>query len=98
MMAVVAAGLGALEQMPPRCQPHATCAHVPPAAPCTTHCCFAAHAKLVRGTHTVAAVPCAVQCVESGPAGPTGETYIVNMGDILDMVKLQQLCRVLMDK
>jgi hypothetical protein len=38
------------------------------------------------------------QCVEAGPPGPGGETYCVNMGDILGRVRLQQLNRALMDK
>jgi hypothetical protein len=36
--------------------------------------------------------------VEDGPVGPLGETYRVNILNILDRVKLQLLNRVLLDK
>jgi hypothetical protein len=39
-----------------------------------------------------------LQCVELGPTGPLGETYYVNMANVLDRIKLQQLNRVLLDK
>lgn len=39
-----------------------------------------------------------LQCVELGPTGPLGETYYVNMANVLDRIKLQQLNRVVLDK
>jgi len=44
------------------------------------------------------AASCLLQCVAPGPAGPAGDTYMVNIDVIVHRLKVEQINRVLLDK
>jgi hypothetical protein len=53
---------------------------------------------LCRAVSCCAALCCAVQSVAEGAVGPLGQTYAVNIFNLVAKIKLQQLNRVLLDK